>query len=108
MRVRFGESLEQTLAAEGDARPRIFLMGTRRSGKSSIQKVVFNKVWEISFISARLLWLSKYVGPFARGHALPSIAPSVALRLLSERLFWGSGHKRQRLCVFSRLLDVSA
>jgi len=37
------DNLEASLAGD-DARPRILLMGTRRSGKSSIQKVVFHKM----------------------------------------------------------------
>lgn len=40
---RFGDSLEEALASD-NSRSRIFLMGTRRSGKSSIQKVVFHKM----------------------------------------------------------------
>jgi len=39
----YEEDLSTSLAAE-DNRPRILLMGTRRSGKSSIQKVVFHKM----------------------------------------------------------------
>jgi Ras-related GTP-binding protein C/D len=39
---RFGESLEEAL--QDMRRSRIFLMGCRRSGKSSIQKVVFHKM----------------------------------------------------------------
>ena len=40
---RFGDSLEEALASD-NKRSRILLMGTRRSGKSSIQKVVFHKM----------------------------------------------------------------
>jgi Ras-related GTP-binding protein C/D len=44
----FEDSLASTLNddddKDGQARPRILLMGTRRSGKSSIQKVVFHKM----------------------------------------------------------------
>jgi hypothetical protein len=40
---RFGESLEEALAHDSN-KSRIFLMGTRRSGKSSIAKVVFHKM----------------------------------------------------------------
>lgn len=39
----FEEDLATSLSVE-DGRPRILLMGTRRSGKSSIQKVVFHKM----------------------------------------------------------------
>lgn len=39
----FGEGLESSLENSED-HPRILLMGTRRSGKSSIQKVVFHKM----------------------------------------------------------------
>jgi Ras-related GTP-binding protein C/D len=38
----YGNDLETSLA--DDSRPRILLMGTRRAGKSSIQKVVFHKM----------------------------------------------------------------
>uniref|UniRef100_A0A4W4H920 Ras-related GTP-binding protein n=1 Tax=Electrophorus electricus TaxID=8005 RepID=A0A4W4H920_ELEEL len=35
---------EETLSSSTDSKPRILLMGLRRSGKSSIQKVVFHKM----------------------------------------------------------------
>lgn len=35
---------ECTVASDSDDKPRILLMGLRRSGKSSIQKVVFHKM----------------------------------------------------------------
>lgn len=39
-----GEDLEELLANSDETKARILLMGTRRSGKSSIQKVVFHKM----------------------------------------------------------------
>lgn len=40
----FGAVDDVALSSGDDTRPRILLMGTRRSGKSSIQKVVFHKM----------------------------------------------------------------
>jgi len=42
--ANYAEDLSSSLSAADDNRPRILLMGTRRSGKSSIQKVVFHKM----------------------------------------------------------------
>lgn len=39
-----GFGSDKDLASHGDQKPRILLMGLRRSGKSSIQKVVFHKM----------------------------------------------------------------
>lgn len=39
----YNDTLNNSVLSD-DGRPRIFLMGARRSGKSSIQKVVFHKI----------------------------------------------------------------
>eukprot|EP00128_Syssomonas_multiformis_P008069 Colp12_sorted_trinity150504_noHs@8770 len=42
--TRYGDDGENALPASSESKPRILLMGLRRSGKSSIQKVVFHKM----------------------------------------------------------------